>query len=311
MRATVMSDDPIESARSGSGTAPAALRRVAAFDYASLGTDEARRLRELAEEMRRHQRRGAEEAIAIGERLIAAKPLLPHGALEQRAVLETGLTRGHLRACRRIAGFVADRLGGKAVIVTALPFRTALALASPRTPPEVVDEVVAAVEQAAERGEPPDRGWVERRLARAAAARRDMAAAKAEARVQAEVHSARFVDRVARLLDEGDEEAAATRPVYALPETAASEEREIVERLAAAREGAEAAARRARRGKAALGRIRTAALAAKDAGDAEAQRIAVLALQVLDARIPLARPCGPEATRMAKYSCIESETGLG
>lgn len=100
------------------------------------------RLGEIAAEIKASGRRVAFEVMVMGQRLIEAKGLLPHGSFESWVREECQITP------RTAQNFmhVAHRFMGKSEIVSHLPLTVLYSLAAPSTPLPAVDEVITRVE---------------------------------------------------------------------------------------------------------------------------------------------------------------------
>ncbi len=130
------------------------------FDYAALAPETAIELRMAAERIRLRMKRAAEDIIAIGQELIAAKGRLPHGQF--LAWLATEFEMSGPTALRFMQ--VAERFSDKNVILTNLSPSILYLLAAPSTPESIIGQVAS--------------GEVDRTTA---AVKEAIAAAKAEA----------------------------------------------------------------------------------------------------------------------------------
>lgn len=118
---------------------------VSLFDYAGIAVDTATDVRAAAERIRVRMKRTAEDIIAIGLDLIAAKERLPHGAFLPWIEAEFGMAG---QTARRFMQ-VAEAYGDKNNIMLNLTPTALYELAAPSTP----EPVRQIVEQKAEAGE--------------------------------------------------------------------------------------------------------------------------------------------------------------
>lgn len=100
-----------------------------------------KRLEAVANEIRQYLKQTAQNVFLIGQKLIEARGLLPHGKFEAWAEAETGLT---IRTAQRFMS-VARRFEGKGDIMSLLPPTVIYQLASPSTPDSAIDEVLEII----------------------------------------------------------------------------------------------------------------------------------------------------------------------
>ncbi len=109
------------------------------FDYSVLPDQTAMELRMSAERVRMRLKRSAEDIIAIGQELTAAKVRLPHGQFGVWLVAEFEMTD---QTARRFMQ-VAERFGGKSNIMLDFSPTVLYQLAAPSTPESVVQAVTS------------------------------------------------------------------------------------------------------------------------------------------------------------------------
>ena len=113
-------------------------------------------LREIADRIRSRVRRAAEDIIAVGQDLTRVKDQLDHGQFAKWIDREFCMSE---RSARRYMA-VADWAESKSATVAGLPLSTLYLLASPSTPEEVAEEVVAETEA----GKPPKTKEIKERV---------------------------------------------------------------------------------------------------------------------------------------------------
>lgn len=124
------------------------------FDYTSVAPETALDLRMAAERIRMRLKRSAEDIIAIGQDLHAAKARLPHGKFQEWLAAEFDMSYPTAVNFMR----VAERFGGKSINFVDLPVSAIYALAAPSTSDAIVERVtsgeiapnVAAIREAKE-----------------------------------------------------------------------------------------------------------------------------------------------------------------
>jgi Protein of unknown function (DUF3102) len=117
---------------------PIKVRR-AAFNYASLGSDDAEFLRRRATSIRQGIKSTVEAICDIGVQLCGAKQMLGHGQFVQWVELECGFSIRSAQNYIRASVFAAD----KYATVALLPPATVYRLSAKSAPPDVVAEVLA------------------------------------------------------------------------------------------------------------------------------------------------------------------------
>ena len=110
---------------------------LALFDYAGLDVSDQGEVRAAAERIRLRPKRTAEDIVAIGLDLIAAKERLPHGAFGDWIHAEFGMSES---AATKIMN-VGKAYGGKSVIITDLTPTVLYELSAPSTPEPVREEI--------------------------------------------------------------------------------------------------------------------------------------------------------------------------
>ena len=116
------------------------------FDYTEIKEEHRTRVQDAAVDIRRRERRAAEDMIAIGQRLMEVKDLLPHGQFSAWVETEFHYSMTSAQEFMKIA----RRFGGKNTIIVFLPPTVIRLLAAPSVSDEAVEAVVATA-QAAEK----------------------------------------------------------------------------------------------------------------------------------------------------------------
>jgi hypothetical protein len=122
---------------------PDIVRRQARFDYSVVDPDAAALARDKASAIRARHRRVNIEIIETGRDLKAVKDILGHGHFLHWIDAEFGMTDRTARNYMNAAAVFGD----KSEIISDFAPATIYALASPSTPPEFRDQVVAAQER--------------------------------------------------------------------------------------------------------------------------------------------------------------------
>ena len=163
-------------------------QQTGSFDYESLPTVTALRLREVAIDVREAHAAAVDAISKIGNCLIIAKSLLSHGTFIAWVGTELSLTAKTAQRYMNTSRF----LEGKATCMSLLPAHLIYRIAAPSADPEIVQDVV----EAAEAGAPLTVKEIEKRLDAAASggqARQDMIRA---ATVSTRAHISLPIDRV-------------------------------------------------------------------------------------------------------------------
>jgi hypothetical protein len=135
------------------------------FNYGNLSTDQITDLRNRAASIREKARTTTRGIIEIGRDLLAVKKELPHGQFLIWAETECGLSIRTADNYTRAAKFMESR---KLETVSNLPPALIYKLAAKSTPPEIIGEVISVMES----GDVVSEGEVRKKLANAAAERR-------------------------------------------------------------------------------------------------------------------------------------------
>lgn len=114
------------------------LPSTEAFDYCTLAPAHVGDLRQRALRIRERTRVTTATIIEIGNDLLGAKQLLPHGQFKDWIKAECGFTVRTAQRYIRVAQFVE----GKNDTVSLLPPNIVYLLAAKSTPPELADEVI-------------------------------------------------------------------------------------------------------------------------------------------------------------------------
>lgn len=112
------------------------------FAYGELSPEVSGKVRAATERIKLRMHRTAEDIVAIGRDLIAAKAALPHGRFGDWLAIEFGMSASTATKFMQ----VAEMLGGKNVTVTDLTTRALYELAAPSTPEPIRQEVIARAE---------------------------------------------------------------------------------------------------------------------------------------------------------------------
>jgi hypothetical protein len=119
---------------------------VLRYDYAALPAEHRLVLQDAAVEIHGHHAQAKRSMLAIGQRLLEVKDLLPHGQFEKWIAGEFGYKQ------RTVQEFMnaARRFGGKSAIIALLNDTTIRLLAAPSVPDAAVDEVIEAAQNSTE-----------------------------------------------------------------------------------------------------------------------------------------------------------------
>lgn len=109
-----------------------------AFDYGSLPADQAKRLRQQTEKIRRQMQATVPIILEIGRDLIAVKETLDHGRFITWVEVEVGITRRTAQNYMSAARFAE----GKSETVSLLNPAVLYRLSSKTTPPNIINDVI-------------------------------------------------------------------------------------------------------------------------------------------------------------------------
>lgn len=134
----------IHTAPQMDSASPNALNVYPAFDYTPLEADISHQVKTIVQRIRHRVKQTLEDLIAVGNDLIAAKRVLPHGRFIPWLRAEFGWAERTARNCMN----VAQRFGAKTAIIADLRIdpTAAYLLAAPSSPEEAS---TAALERAA------------------------------------------------------------------------------------------------------------------------------------------------------------------
>lgn len=114
------------------------LQNSLRYNYEEISPEHREEVREAAIDIRQRTKRASDDILAVGQRLLKVKALIPHGKFETWAEEEFGMSK---RTAQSLMS-VASRFGGKNETVSFLGTSVLYLLASPSTPDAAVDAVV-------------------------------------------------------------------------------------------------------------------------------------------------------------------------
>jgi hypothetical protein len=109
------------------------------YNYEEISPEHREMVKEAAIDIRQRTKRASDDILAVGQRLVEVKAVLPHGKFEAWAEDEFGMSS---RTAQRLM-MVAERFATKSDTVTLLGTSILYLLASPSTPDEAIESTVA------------------------------------------------------------------------------------------------------------------------------------------------------------------------
>lgn len=123
------------------------------YDYNQIDAQHRETVIEAAIDIHGHATKARDSVIAIGERLLQIKNLLPHGQfqdwVEQEFGIERRMAQNYMSVATRFG--TNRRFGGKNEIISLLSPTAMYLLAAPSTPTEAVEAAIAETEQTGQR----------------------------------------------------------------------------------------------------------------------------------------------------------------